>query len=291
MGLHATVPSTSGQSLHRGSGFRLSLGRWRIQERRMTLIVGIPASDGVVFASDGQVTTGAVRSTAPKIYDLNDWALWAASGELALIQRVNEQVAMFAQREQPLEAIRDDLAQMVRMAVDQLLKTDFRTQFVAGNPEALLGLHPADFLFVEYRDGRSRILHLLTNGTSEWIEGRAAATGVGDVFAYALLAKYARRDIRVEHAKILAYKVIEEAIEVGAYGLGPPIDVWEISEKGKKKATEEELAALADTVEVVREREVELLTGGELSGAGEEVNEVPALANDEEAIDVREDVS
>ena len=65
----------------------------------------------------------------------------------------------------------------------------------------------------------------------------------------------------LEQAKFLAYKVIEEAIQVGAYGLGPPIDIWWASKDGVKRATDEEVRALEDAARLLREREVEMLAG------------------------------
>ncbi len=227
----------------------------------MTLIVAIPAQDGVIFGSDSQVTDGAVRCTAKKIFALNDHALWAASGELALIQRVAERIDALPNKAQPLMVVRDILAQFVREAVQSLLNVDFRTQFLVQNPPGLLGLHPGDFLFVEYRD-RPRILHISPHGTPEWIEGRVKATGSGDMFAHALLQKYAGVPLSCERAKLLACKVIEEAIEVGGYGLGPPIDIWEVKSTGVKQATEQEIAALEDTAHLLRAREVEMLMEG-----------------------------
>jgi 20S proteasome alpha/beta subunit len=52
----------------------------------MKLILGLAAIDGIVLASDGQVTTGDVRSPGKKIFPLSDKILWASAGELSLIQ-------------------------------------------------------------------------------------------------------------------------------------------------------------------------------------------------------------
>ncbi len=226
----------------------------------MTLIVAIPAQDGIIFGSDSQVTDGAVKCVARKIFPLNDHALWAASGELALIQRVAERIETCPNKEQSLIVIRDVLAQFVKDAVQSLLNVDFRTQFFLQNPAALLSLHPGDFLFVEYSE-KARILHISANGTPEWIiDGRVKATGSGDLFAHALLQKYAGASLNCERAKLLAYKVIEEAIEVGGYGLGPPIDLWEVKSTGVKQVSEQEIAALEDAAHLLRGREVEMLT-------------------------------
>lgn len=224
----------------------------------MTLVIAIPAVDGIVFASDGQVTTGPVKATITKINPLNDNALWAASGELALIQRVADRISTLPDRNQPLEALRDRLAEQIKMSVEELLQLDFRTRFFSGDPDKLLSLHQGDFLFVEHR-GAPRVLHILPNGTPEWIDGRIAATGSGDMFAHALLQKYADVPLDCDVAALVAYKVIEEVIEVGSYGLGPPIDVWVLSARGVRQYDEGDIAALEDLARLLRDREIELL--------------------------------
>lgn len=64
---------------------------------------------------------------------------------------------------------------------------------------------------------------MLLNGTPEWFKGIPAATGSGAVLAHALLGKYAGVQLVCERGELLTYKVIEEAIQVGAFRLGPPI--------------------------------------------------------------------
>ena len=225
----------------------------------MTLIVAIPARDGIIFGSDSQVTTGAVRATSEKIFKLNGNAVWGASGELALIQRIQESLEAFPNRTQPLTGIRDNLAGLVKDGINALLQLDFRTQFFTSKPDALLDLHPADFLFVEYRD-RARVLHITADGTPEWVDGRFAATGNGDLFAHALMQKYTGVPLTCDQAKLVTYKVLEEAIAVGSYGLGPPINIWQLSAAGAVRASAEEILALEDNAEVLRKLEIQLVT-------------------------------
>lgn len=124
----------------------------------------------------------------------------------------------------------------------------------------MLQLHPGDFVFAEcpVQDQESRILHITISGTAEWITRHAFATGSGDLFAYALLGKYDLSTLDIELAKVLALKVIEEAIQVGAYGLGPPVQMCEISENGVKRIPDAEIAALGDTARLFREKEQSL---------------------------------
>lgn len=143
--------------------------------------------------------------------------------------------------------------------IHALLQLDFRTQFFTSKPGALLDLHPADFLFVEYRD-RGRVLHITTDGTPEWVDGRFAATGNGDLFAHALMQKYTGVSLTCDQAKLVTYKVLEEAIAVGSYGLGPPINIWQLNAAGAARASREEILALEDNAEVLRKLEIQLVT-------------------------------
>lgn len=222
----------------------------------MTLILSVQATDGIVFGSDSQVTAGPVRYTSEKIFELNKHALWAGSGEVAVIQRMEEQLLALPESGRPLAALRDTLSNAVSTIVRQMLQNDFRTGFLPPDPEALLTMHRADFLFAEICEGKPRVLHLLPNGTTEWIRGPFAATGNGDLFAHALLKKFESTPLTLLPAKVLAYKTIEEAIEVGAYGLGPPIRLWTITPNGASRIGPEELAAIDDAARVLRENEV-----------------------------------
>jgi len=221
----------------------------------LTLVLAIPAKEGIVFASDGQVTIGNVRTHGEKLYQLNKNCAWAGSGEVALIQRVREHITQLPPS--PLEEIRDTLAVEIRKSVVELLELDFRTNFFREAPGTLLDLHPADFVFVEHIS-QPRILHVTHSGTPEWwIDDRPFATGNGDGFAYALLQKYQGRPMELDQASVLAVKVIQEVIEVGAYGLGPPIALWKVTQNGIKAHSDSEIAALEDVAKSVREVEID----------------------------------
>jgi proteasome beta subunit len=226
----------------------------------VTLILALPTRDGIVMASDSQLTAGMVRSTAQKIMPLNDRCLWAASGEVALIQRVEERLKLLPSNAS-LQELRDQISEIVKQCVTELLRLDFRTGFLPkDDPDLLLRLHYGDFVFAECMPS-SAVLHVLVNGTSEWVTNRPFASGSGEMFAYALLQKYQGLELDMEKGALLAYKVLEEAIAVGAYGLGPPIDVWKISGSGVKQLNDSERAALEDASRTLRQYEIDLLMG------------------------------
>jgi proteasome beta subunit len=221
----------------------------------------IPTEAGVVLASDSQVTSGAVRAPGEKLYQLNDHCGWSAAGEVALAQRVAETVGASASK--PLTIARDDLATTIKEAVESLLRVDFRTQFFSNSPDHLLQLHQGDFVFAECRpDSRPCILHITSYGTPEWIEARPYAIGSGAPFAFALLRKYHGLALDLERASLLAFKVLEEAIDVGAYGLGRPLHIWQITPQGIVVLDEAKQAALEDFARELREAEIQSLFRG-----------------------------
>lgn len=241
----------------------------------MTLIIAMPCQDGVVLASDGQATRGEVRAPTRKIKRWGENCIWAGAGSLALIQRVEQQLATLPPA--PLENVCDQIAQVITHSVRQLLQLDFRTPFFQNDPRVLQSLCPGDFVFVQACP-EPKILHIPSIGTPEWIVDSAFASGSGDLFAYALLGKYwnnenFRARVTTAEGSILAYKVIEEAILVVSYGLGEPIDIWVVrcdKQEGSQERTSHiyslsetgEIAGIVDTVKSIRSTEIELILGG-----------------------------
>ncbi len=107
--------------------------------------------------------------------------------------------------------------------------------------------------------GGSLILHITVDGVPEWVNQAPFATGSGDLFAYALLRKYQGKSLNLKRASVLAYKVMEEAIAVDAYGLGPPIDLWQISQMAVNNLVDTEISGLAEAARTLRDAEIQLL--------------------------------
>ncbi len=214
----------------------------------MTIILAIPTKDGVVLASDGQITSGEIRAHGKKIKELNKNCLWGAAGRESLIQRVEEKITLLADKENQLRNIRDHLAQNIKGCTLELFGMDQQ-------------LPQEEFVFVEYLDKPS-ILHITTNGTPEWIRTGPFGIGIGRTFVHALLQKYQElipEKIDIEKGTLLAYKAIEEAIEVGAYGLGLPIDIWQISKPGVKNLNIQEIEKIKNDCCALRNLEIKML--------------------------------
>lgn len=214
----------------------------------MTIILAIPTSDGLVVASDGQITSGLIRTTGKKIKKLSEKCLWGASGEVGLIQRVEEDISGLSDKEQPLENLRDALSRIIS-------KHSFDLYEIVKRPITV------DFLFVEYIQEEPRILHIGFDGTSEWIENRPFVSGIRPEVATALFHKYLNLipdKIDTQKGALLAFKIIEEVIEVISYGIGPPINIWQLMKEGIKNLNEEEMSIFEDLSRGLREAEIEM---------------------------------
>jgi hypothetical protein len=78
-----------------------------------------------------------------------------------------------------------------------------------------------------------------------------AAIGSGEIFPYFAMASLAHFEVRkrsLAEAKLIAYRILDDAIRVAAHGLGPPIEMVEIVKP--TKAGEAGKARLLDEAEV-----------------------------------------
>lgn len=235
----------------------------------MTLIIVLACKDGLVMAADSQVTLlssgGPVRQEAIKIKQVGQTILWAGSGEVGFLQKI----------EKGLDALPNEM----KKASLEKLKAHFVATIHTLRKEALdrrrelygstKGASGADVLFCGYSDN-AQILHISKDAQDEELqEFGYAASGIGDTFAYTLLRGKDIKNMSCEEGKVLAYRVIHEAVEVGAFGLGEPIDIWVIRKTKKEdkesielhRLLEEEMDAIRDTYFALKEAEAEIFSG------------------------------
>jgi 20S proteasome alpha/beta subunit len=209
----------------------------------MTLIIAIKCKDGLIFASDGQATSpssgGPIRQKYKKIYKLEK-LLFGAAGTIGTIQRCMEEVKKFGKlisekglnmiiEERTPEgkvtfvSVRDKIRQVIFSINKQELE---RHKAFHGSEE---GAPVANILiaFYDNEERKFKIWHILPDGGEESLEELGyGCTGIGDTFAHAFIKDYYTPDLSIEKGKILTYRIIKDAIEIGAYGLGEPIDIW-----------------------------------------------------------------
>jgi 20S proteasome alpha/beta subunit len=227
----------------------------------MTLIIALNCKDGIVMASDGQATGysagGPIRHEVKKIFKIGENVIFGASGSIGTIQKSLEIIQAFSK--DLSGGLTFNLKDRIRQKLFPLMKNELeRHKTFHGEPD---GAPIADILLcVLNQDGSCKIWHIAPDCSDELLDDIGyGCTGNGDVFAYTILKIFYVKDLDIERGKLIAYRVIKEAIEIGAYGLGGPIDIWSLDKKGQiKNATPEEIMALHDSYLSWKEAESEL---------------------------------
>jgi hypothetical protein len=131
-----------------------------------------------------------------------------------------------------------------------------------------IGPPACDTLICGYTDGVPWLLEINCNGGDEQHEQRGfCALGSGGPFAHyacASLQHHAVRDLGMMAAQVLAYRTIETAIEVAAFGLGGPVQMWLIDAEGARSVTDGDLEVIGHTANLWKAMEAESLAGAVL---------------------------
>lgn len=235
----------------------------------MTLIVAIIAKDGLVVASDSQMTFATsgqpVRTPTAKLHSPWSNIVWGAAGNVGVIQRVEQELAKRHNSRKVFEKkaiadVRRDLTQAVVHTVREIVKDQYLPV------QGLAGVEGTYFFAGWVPQGPFLIAVEPNLVEMDHVSVGYCAIGSGDVFAYAGLAHYNVGARSLHECKLIAYRVLQDAIRVAAFGLGDPIQMFEIAkpppgESGQTgKIEQAELLALRDKVEEWKMAEAEVLT-------------------------------
>lgn len=219
----------------------------------MTLIIALACTDGVVFASDSQdtfETSGgtSVRTNTDKIKRLGEWNLWAASGDVSIIQKIESSFKCLKEKS-PSWFNEPECRQLILKNVLDIRKQELerhRTLYGEGKDKDE-DADESDLLIVGCND-RPLIWYIDEDAADECFqeEGHYEAIGSGDVFALTLLKRYItlfkKHEIKLSIVKgsLLVYRVLSDSIDVGAEGIGYPVVVWTVDNKNTKPTKLEE---------------------------------------------------
>ncbi len=187
------------------------------------------------MASDGQSTfttvAGPMRLPAEKIKKIGERVLWGGSGDVGLLQKIEVTLGNLK-----AETWNRPIAR---------LRPEIRAGVLGEQKEAVKNFNPvlkefpqtiAHVLFAGYDKGTPWILEIDPNGSDTQLEEYGfAAAGSGAHFVYGVLSGFGKHPWTLETGKIVSYKIIHEAINVAAFGLGPPIQMWELPKDGSPK--------------------------------------------------------
>lgn len=241
----------------------------------MTLILGLICADGVLLASDSQATylTGGQQVKGDITKLVPQWlnVAWAASGDVGVAQHVQR---VFAEHEKLGQQVyfENRNPDTVMKEICEVLRPSLREYFTGllnypnSNPWTA-------FLFSGWvKDGPVLFEVGADLIATDHREPGYAAIGSGDIFPYFALASLRHHRVRqctMPRATLIAHRVVDDAIGVAAYGLGPPVQMITIAE-GEAAQVRDDIEAIEDGVrqwkEIEREalaRHLEQPTGGD----------------------------
>ena len=249
----------------------------------MTLALAICCRDGIVFAADSQstlLTPGQyTRQDTEKLYLLGDRIAWAGAGTVGAIQRVEHVLtqqagdivrAFSSSHELGARKIHSRVSAVQREVAAEIL----------GDP---MEEGTSAYLFGGYGASGQFLLEIDSSGVRQWCErGHFTAIGSGAIYAvhaYRSIAHYRLPSLSLVQAQAFAYRTVENAIATAALGLGGATRLVTVTPAGAGALGDTDIKAVQDTVDIWKQREVEILA--ELHPATAEAEAVRAGELDE----------
>jgi proteasome beta subunit len=239
----------------------------------MTLIMALACSDGVILASDSQTTIETsgqqVRAQVRKLQLPWHNIAYAGSGNVGIMQEAREALQRQFGHGNAFEKAGKLPRKSIAECVSSALKPLFQGRYIANIPGLPFPL--TSFLFAGYCPEGPIIfeLHPDMTTTDHYATIGYAAIGSGEVFPYFAMSNLAHFDTRhrsLSEAKLIVYRILDDAIRIAARGLGPPIQMIEIvkpekpNEAGRGRLLDDaEVKAIGEQVVAWKELESETL--------------------------------
>ncbi len=227
----------------------------------MTLIIAMVSKEGIVMAADSASTDFEANTKQPTDEKISHFKephlLYGTSGDVGLSQKIKHRMKKLAYQPDVFK-LRSELKGLIVPELTEAKRTHvpYPSDPMSGlyAPPPHIGLacgyaRDVPYLIEYERDGRD------TDYAPENMGG-FAAIGSGKTLAHALYRPHFHNEKGLAEARVICYRIVEDAIEVSAYGLSKPIHMYEISPQGKcEKLSQEELTAVSHTVQLWREIE------------------------------------
>jgi 20S proteasome alpha/beta subunit len=248
----------------------------------MTLILAIGCSEGAVLAADSASSdlVHGVKHSVTKLKQLGERSIiWGGAGDVGLLQKIEVEIEDLEEGAGTLTSqckfIRKHVADAHRDS------REFHVPFPSGDYQLPAR---ADVIFVFPYGQKAHILNIDTD-CKDWLvtaeHGEFLALGSGAQLAQALFRLHLSGTRTLEEGKVIAYRILDDAIEIAAYGLGHPINVWAITANGEvHKLDDDKLDALKQSSELWRQREREALASA--LSPPPRLEEIPTFAAQQE---------
>jgi hypothetical protein len=225
----------------------------------MTLIAALRCRDGVIVGSDSHETRGArgrrLARPIQKVYEPRPGFLLAWAGA----QDAAQSFALRLARARGLSPDGDRLD--IKAHLHRILKD------VRGDPGIDGRSDHVEFLIAWWsrHERKPLALHLLSAGAGEWVESWAFGgiqLGVDSAsFAIGTMRYIEPEELTLEQAKIVALKVLRDAIETSVEGIGGRVQMGTAQASGIQVIAQADMRGLHDTVDLWEAQCAEILLG------------------------------
>lgn len=216
----------------------------------MTLVIALSCSDGVVMASDSQTTEeySDVRYSIDKIFDLAGHAVWAGAGDQQTVLDINEALTeardTIATAPNRPQALVDAVKPVLERRYNNVVKIQGEPQAIPWTDSLACGCDPGS--------GDRWIIEVdrhcnATNHGRRGFHAIGAAAGLA-ALGNALLAHFRPAEKPLDYGKLLAYRVVDAAIQTSGYGVSEPIQMATVDTGGIHRVDHDELNELKSAV-------------------------------------------
>jgi proteasome beta subunit len=197
-----------------------------------TTILGIVCKDGIVMASDRQITAGnlVVGKNFPKTTFVNDYLLISFTGMVSDAQRVPK----FLAAELKLKELRSKSRPNVKQAASLLASMNY-----SGIRQPSMIPQQVGFLLGGFNsDGTLGLYTIEPSGSVVKVEDYDANFGSGMPYVLGLLERQYKKGLTMEEGVELAKEALKSSTQRDV-GSGYGIDVFTITKEGIKKVVEQ----------------------------------------------------
>ena len=199
-----------------------------------TTILGIVCKDGVVMASDRQISAGTivVGKNFKKTIQINDYLLMAFTGMVSDAQRVEKLL--------PAELKLKELRSRSRPSVKQAANLLSSILYSGIRQPSMIPMQVGNLIGGFNEDGTTELYTIEPLGSVIKVEDYDANFGSGMPYVLGLLERQYKKNMSIEDGVKLAIEAIKSSTQRDS-GSGHGIDVFAVTKEGIKKVVSQEI--------------------------------------------------
>ena len=221
----------------------------------MTLIVAHVSQHGAVMAADSLAAEGdGTAAAVDKIWE-DGGLLFGYSGNMAIRDQIRRELARSFEATKLPQHPDWEMAGSALCAITKPVLDKAYANFSGAPGESPVDALGGSLVVIGFDGEQHWLLEIDANNTpSHYTNDGFHTIGSGSVAADVgnhVLRHYAFPGHETPHLRLLAFRTVASCIDVlgGAYGLGPPVQMWQSNQAGYEAVIGEALAAVAEGVE------------------------------------------